>query len=249
MIVHEIAHRGWAKNSPENTRAAFESVLHGEFSGLADGLECDVQMSKDGRVIVMHDIALGRVSYGDGSVGDLTYDELKCFDCGSSFAPRFAGESVMLFSALLKLVDGKSFLCVELKNPGNIYPNLADAVMKELERYPEDRFMVESFNHPLMKELKEKHPSVQTGLIFHDETDMLPEQCAHASCDWVSLIWTMADTQKLSRLRKQGIKPIFWTLNEDWQYARLQASLREDDGDVWIATDVPGASRKLQGGN
>jgi glycerophosphoryl diester phosphodiesterase len=120
MIVHEIAHRGWAMNAPENTRAAFESVFDGKFSGLADGMECDVQMSKDGHVVVMHDIALGRISYGNGSVGDFTYDELKCFDCGSWFSPRFAGESVMLFSTLLKLVDGKNFLCIELKNPGNM---------------------------------------------------------------------------------------------------------------------------------
>ncbi len=243
MKVHEIAHRGWSDNSPENTRTAFMSVLNGKYAGLAYGIECDVQMTKDGKVIVAHDIALGRMSYGDGFIADHTYDELSCFDFGSAFSASFSSERIMLLSELLELINGRSFLCIELKNPGNIYPSIVDAVIKVLADYPRKEFIVESFNHAAIRILKEKEPSISTGLIFHDETEFLPEQCQRAKCDWASMLWTMASKERIAELQKNNILPMLWTMNEEWQYAWLSKKLSGCGGDLWIATDVPGASR------
>jgi hypothetical protein len=56
----------------------------------------------------------------------------------------------------------------------------------------------------------------------------------------------MADAEEFACLREQGIRPMFWTLNELWQYDQLYEALQGEKGDVWIATDRPGASRVLR---
>ncbi len=240
FTLYEIAHRGWAAAAPENTGAAFLAALDDDVGMVADAVECDLQITKDGQVVVMHDIALGRTSYGEGFVRDHTYDELQCFDMGSFFAPEFARQRIMRFSELLRMVGGRKFLCVELKNPGNIHRDMIDLVLKELAGYPRDSFMVESFNHPMMRKLKDRDPSIRTGLIFHDEAFMIPEHCMHAACDWVSLVWTMADRRLLAELQADGITPILWTVNEEWQFDWLMEKLEGVHGDIWIATDRPG---------
>lgn len=245
--IHEIAHRGWSGAAPENTSAAFTAVLRGPDADLAQAMECDLQITRDGRMVVMHDISLGRTSYGSGFVGDHTWDELSCFDFGAFFGPQFAGQRMMLFSDLLEMVDGQKFLCVELKNPGNIYHDMIDKVLAELAEYPRSAFMVESFNHWLIKEVKERDGSIQTGLIFHDEVNMLAEQCRFVDCQWASLVWTLADPRLLSKLQDSSINVIYWTVNEEWQHRWLMDKLTSARGDVWIATDFPGMTiRKVQ---
>lgn len=238
--VREIAHRGWAGQAPENTRAAFGSALEGPLACLADGMECDLQLSRDGRVVVMHDISLGRTSYGAGFVGEHTWKELSSFDIGSFFGPEFAGERIMLFRELLGMVDGRKFLCLELKNPGNIFPDMLDRVLEDLHGYPRSEFMAESFNHPMMKDLHERDASIQTGLIFHDEVNMLPQQCSFAGCRWASLAWTMADPGLLSSLMSRGVSVVYWTVNEEWQRRWVMERLSGCRGEVWVATDIPG---------
>lgn len=76
-----FAHRGFKGNYPENTMIAFEHALH---SG-ADGIELDVQLTKDGRLAVIHDEKLNRTTNMKGLVKDYTYEELKRGDASHSF--------------------------------------------------------------------------------------------------------------------------------------------------------------------
>jgi|MudIll2142460700_1097286.scaffolds.fasta_scaffold139515_3 glycerophosphoryl diester phosphodiesterase len=79
-----FAHRGGARLRPENTLAAFD---HGLAVG-ADGLELDVQLSRDGEVVVCHDPTLDRTTNGSGAVRERTADELAQVDAGHHFAPE-----------------------------------------------------------------------------------------------------------------------------------------------------------------
>lgn len=76
-----IAHRGSKGTHPENTLASFkEAVLVG-----SDGIELDVQLSKDNQLMVIHDETIDRTTNGYGEVGSLTLTELKQYDAGSWF--------------------------------------------------------------------------------------------------------------------------------------------------------------------
>ncbi|MEJ2748304.1 MAG: glycerophosphodiester phosphodiesterase family protein, partial [Anaerolineae bacterium] len=73
-----VAHRGASAYAPENTLAAFERAA--ELG--ADGIELDVQLSKDGRLVIIHDFDTARTTNGQGKVSDLTLAELQSFDAG-----------------------------------------------------------------------------------------------------------------------------------------------------------------------
>ena len=101
------AHRGLFDNesdAPENSMAAFKKAVDGGY-----GIECDVQLSKDGVPVIFHDFTLERVTGQKGKVIDYTYDELLNFNLMNS------QEKIPRFEDFLKMVDGKVPLIVELK--------------------------------------------------------------------------------------------------------------------------------------
>ncbi|HEY9854311.1 MAG TPA: glycerophosphodiester phosphodiesterase family protein, partial [Stenomitos sp.] len=85
-----IGHRGAMAMAPENTLASFrEAIAQG-----ADGLECDVHLTRDGQVVVMHDFTLDRTTEGAGAIAAHTLAELRRLEAGSWYDARFAGEPV-----------------------------------------------------------------------------------------------------------------------------------------------------------
>src|SRR5690606_19539586 len=98
MLV--IAHRGSSQIAPENTLPAIDRAIQDG----ADAIEIDVQLTKDGQVVVFHDEWVNRTTNGRGFICDLTYAELERLDAGSWFHPRFQGTKVPLLSEVLALV-------------------------------------------------------------------------------------------------------------------------------------------------
>lgn len=97
------AHRGASACAPENTLEAFELAV----SQGADGVELDIQMTKDGSLAVIHDETVDRVCDGSGCVADLTMKELKRFRC-SRLHPEFGEARIPEL--------GRCFLCSNLRN-------------------------------------------------------------------------------------------------------------------------------------
>lgn len=112
-----VAHRGLLFHAPENTLANFRACLE-----LRLGFEFDVERTKDGRLICLHDGTVDRTTNGTGKVGDLTFDDVRRLDAGSWFDPRFAGEKVPTVEEVLKLVaeyrDREVLIAVDLKAAG-----------------------------------------------------------------------------------------------------------------------------------
>lgn len=123
------AHRGDVSNAPENTIPALRSAV----SNGAGMIEFDVQLSKDGHLVLMHDATVNRTTDGEGKVSDLLFAELRALDAGSWFAPSFAGTQIPTLVEALYAID-ESVLCnVHLKNS----PGVAEAaanVIRELGR-------------------------------------------------------------------------------------------------------------------
>src|SRR5512141_1213739 len=82
-----IAHRGHSVECPENTREAYEQAI---MLG-AEMIECDVNMTRDGVLVMLHDARLERTTNGSGKVSDYTWEELQRLDAGGKFHARFAG--------------------------------------------------------------------------------------------------------------------------------------------------------------
>lgn len=158
------AHRGASGYAPENTMAAFKMAV--ELG--SDGIECDVQMTKDGQLVICHDETLERTTDGKGFLKDLSYAELRRLDAGSWFDSKFAGERLPKLSELLKLVkDSGLRLNIEIKSGIVQYPGIEEKVMAQVEAYGlRKQVIISSFNHYSIKKCKEINHSVKTGVLY-----------------------------------------------------------------------------------
>ena len=94
-----VAHRGLLLHAPENTLANFRACLE-----LRLGFEFDVEKTKDGQLVCIHDDTVDRTTNGTGKVSELTLEEIRRLDAGSWFDSKFAGEKVPTIEEVLKLV-------------------------------------------------------------------------------------------------------------------------------------------------
>lgn len=154
-FAHKLyAHRGLHdKVVPENSLTAFRLAREGGF-----GVELDVQMTKDGKLVVFHDGNLKRMCGMDANLRDFTYEEL------TKFRLKDTEEQIPLFEEVLKTLEKTDLIC-EIK-PDNGMKNyeLCKKVYDMLMTY-EGRFVVESFSPYLMGWFKDNHPEIIRGQL------------------------------------------------------------------------------------
>lgn len=149
------AHRGLHDNvsdAPENTLAAFQKAVDA-----GCGIELDVQLTKDGRVVVVHDFNLKRLCGVDGEVDSFTYEELQEFPVYGST------QRIPLFSEVLRLVNGKVPLIVELKYK-NAKSKICQKAQDILNGY-EGVYCVESFHPQVLLWYKNNYPAICRGQL------------------------------------------------------------------------------------
>ncbi|MDQ8734876.1 glycerophosphodiester phosphodiesterase [Paenibacillus sp. LHD-38] len=162
--VINFAHRGASGCSPENTLAAFQKAL--ELG--ATGIETDVQLTKDGRIIVIHDESLARTAGLNKLVKDTDYDELAALDAGSWFAPDFHDQRIPTLEQLLELLKPTGIvLNIELKNGVFPYPGIEEKVIQMVRAYRmTERVILSSFNHYSLALCKQLAPEIRTGVLY-----------------------------------------------------------------------------------
>ncbi len=106
------AHRGASAYAPENTMSAFKKA----FEIGANGIELDLQKTKDDKIVIFHDERIDKKSNGIGKISDYTYSELLKLDFGSWFSTEYKDEKIVLFENFMKEVSNKNLiLAIELK--------------------------------------------------------------------------------------------------------------------------------------
>ncbi|MGB9680131.1 MAG: glycerophosphodiester phosphodiesterase [Thermoanaerobacteraceae bacterium] len=159
-----IGHRGDAKNFPENTLKSFQRVL--ELG--ADGIELDVQLTKDGHLVVIHDEKVDRTTDGIGFVKDFTLKEIKRLDAGIKFNKKYIGEKIPTLSEVFELIGNKDFLVdIEIKSGIVLYPGIEEKLVKLIYDFDfQDRVLISSFNHYSLRDLKNIAPELKIGLLY-----------------------------------------------------------------------------------
>ncbi|MHB9155844.1 MAG: glycerophosphodiester phosphodiesterase [Endomicrobiales bacterium] len=154
--IIKIAHRGASGYEPENTLRSFLKALELK----ADMVELDVRLSADNVPVVIHDDTPERTTSGSGYVAEKTFEELRALDAGK-------GEKIPSLKEVFDAVAGKAKIDIELKDRGAL-----KAVAALIEEYVKDRgsayddFLVSSFNHLELWELKGISPLVPTGALI-----------------------------------------------------------------------------------
>ena len=151
-----FAHRGASAHAPENTVEAIQlAEKHG-----AEGVEVDLKLTRDKRVIVFHDRMVNRTTNGKGSVKDFTLEEIKKLDAGSFFSAEFSNCKVPTLEEIIESLNEKMILNLELKNYATPGDDLPDLVAEIVHGYKiEDRVLFSSFNFRTLSRIKKLCPS------------------------------------------------------------------------------------------
>lgn len=156
------ANRGSSGKYPENTFAAFQAAAELPITGVV----LNVQLSKDEKVVVIHDERLERTTDGHGYVKDKTLAELKALDCGSWFSPEWEGAEIPTLGEVLDIFQETAHrLNIELKT--NIFPydKLLEKVIASADkRGMTERLILSSLNHEdVQKACKET--SIESAIL------------------------------------------------------------------------------------
>jgi glycerophosphoryl diester phosphodiesterase len=214
-----VAHRGASGSAPENTLAAFrEAMAHG-----ARAIECDVHLSADGAVVVIHDATLERTTDGQGRVAEQRLTVLKTLDAGRWMAPAFAGERIPELSELLDLVDERLLLFIELKAGDR----LAERVAAVLGARGGGNVVLLSFDPEQLVHVKRLLPGVPTMLLARREAQEAPawivDTAVAARAMVVGVERGGLDAAFVEAAHRAGLGVFAWTVNSVEEARRLAA--------------------------
>lgn len=226
-----IAHRGASDDAPENTLAAIRRAI----ALGADMVEVDVQRTRDGELVLLHDTTLLRTSdvrevfptRDPWRVADFTYDELRRLDAGSWKGSAFDGEPIATLAETLEVISASDAgVLVELKAP-DLYPGVVSDVVAALRKHPDlvgsaasaGRLVVQSFDFAAMKEHKTLAPEIPVGLLGLPARQYLPALGSWA--DQVNPHHLAVDRAYVDEVHRLGMQCHVWTVNHSYLMRRV----------------------------
>ena len=223
-----IGHRGASAVAPENTMAAFREAL----AVGADGIEFDVRLTRDGVPVVIHDSTLRRTGGLPYRVADLTSAEISKIDVGSWFAQKkgfppgtFANETVPSLAELFTLFQSNnSTLYLEMKcdSPTEQRP-LAEACVRAIDEHSlKDRVVVECFQLPALKILREIEPDIKTVALFEPSftnpsvlsDQRIINQATEVGAAALALHHRLARESLVQKAKSAGLHVAVWTVDD-----------------------------------
>ena len=209
----KFAHRGASAYAPENTIAAIKKAID---MG-AEAIEIDVQLTKDRKLIVIHDYDLKRTTNGSGLVMAKTLEELQSLDSGSWYSSDYRGEKLAKLEEVIENVPKNILINIELKKFPMDKKNMVLEVLEVIEKYNVwDRVIISSFNHSLLKKLREKSKKIRIGVLFDKEIpnlektpimDCLKPYSIHLNSKYL-------DEKELGKLKNSPYKIYSYTIND-----------------------------------
>jgi glycerophosphoryl diester phosphodiesterase len=197
-------HRGNPAEHPENTLASFASAIE---IGV-DVIECDVHLTTDGRLAVIHDHTLDRTTNGTGLVGANSMAELKQLDAGG-------GERIPELVEVLELARGKVGVAVEVKNLPVKYAGIEAKLVEALRlaKMSTDSAAI-SFDHRVVKLVRELDEDIVGGVLVAGRPLMLPELLLWAHAEVYSPHWSFVDSETVAEVHGAGAVIGVWTVDD-----------------------------------
>ena len=216
-----IAHRGDSTNAPENTIPAFTKAL--ELG--ADGIELDVRLTKDEKLVVIHDRFLDRTTTGTGLVNHHSLEAVLSLDAGSWFSPEFAGENPPTLDDVFEALPANCLINVEMKSIMKGMKLIARRVAEVVRRHARwDSTLVASFNPISLWELRKIEPSIIRGYIW-SKRHPFPIRSRIFSplvkANWYDPANDSYNPSLHQRFRSGGARVLAWDLDFDRDLARM----------------------------
>ena len=245
-----IAHRGASYDAPENTIEAFQLGLD---QG-ADAIECDVRLSSDGELMVIHDPTVERTTTEKGTVAEMTRAELGALDAGSWKAPKWRDARISTLPEVLDIVPPDRRILIEVKAGLSALPRLKEIM--ETTALPRDRIIVMEFDLETVIAMRAAFPDLEVLWLldfpwWHPpwmKRRALKKNINHAaSCgfDGVNVQnIPQLDADPIAECGTQKLNSYCWTVDDPARAAQLLKS-----GIDGIATNRPGWMREQLDGS
>lgn len=165
------AHRGDSAHYPENTISAFQSAVRVG----ADMIETDIHCTKDGVIVVHHNMAINELK---ANIHDLYYSDFKDLSAGAWFSDEFKNEKIPLLSQLFELAKDKIYLNIEIKKPASTdFETFIDELVRQIETYSNpEQVILASYYYDMLGYLKTKYPYINTAGIRIPSHSIMPLQ-------------------------------------------------------------------------
>jgi glycerophosphoryl diester phosphodiesterase len=210
-----IGHRGYPAKFPENTLASFDGAMQAG----CDMIELDVTLTRDRKVLVIHDDTLDRTTTGKGPVRSHTLEEIKALDAGSWFDARFVAERVPELSEVLKQTAGRCMLNIEIKKSAFEAGYPADAIEHQVvelikARGAMDRVIISSFDQRILQRIAamEAPPAIAYISDYGADKRVLEMLLGMKAFSWHPRFKVLTRDQ-VEMLHAAGLRVFPWTIN------------------------------------
>ena len=209
-----IAHRGASGYAPENTLEAFLLAIE---QG-ADGIELDVQLSRDGIPVVIHDETIDRVTDRTGYVKDYTLQELKELTVLKDRFPQYSQSKIPTLKEVLEAVKSSGIqVNIELKTGIYWYPDIEKKVAEIVEETGmKEKIIYSSFNHYSVQRIKEIVPDAETAYLYSDVILNVEDYARKTKVDGLHpAVYHVKMADFLKGYIESGLNVRVWTVNEE----------------------------------
>ena len=207
MIIN-YAHRGASEYFPENTMRSFYAGLEMR----ADGIETDIQRTKDGVLVLHHDDTLKRIVGIDQPVSDFTYEELLKMDFGAFKGEKFAGEKIVTLDTFLTRFGAMPLtLALEIKQAG-VEADVLACVEKHCCR---DRVIITSFKWESIAEVRRLDETIRIGFLTREITPEVLDLLESHRMQQICPIVEKATSEGMALARERGFSVRFWGVKNE----------------------------------
>lgn len=225
-----IAHRGFKGRYPENTMIAFKKALEAG----ADGIEFDVHLTKDKRVVIIHDESLDRTTDKKGLIKDKTYEEIKKANAGALYEGCF--QSILSLEEYFEAFRDEDIITnIEIKNSIIDYEGIESLVYDIVCAYDmKDRVIVSSFNHKSLLRMKNIDPDIKCGALESSRLVRPWDYVKDLGLEYFHPMNFTVDDKMLKKFKEYGLGLNIWFALSDYDF-----SLYKKEGVTGLITDFP----------
>ena len=234
-----IAHRGASGYAPENTMEAFLLAIE---QG-ADGIELDVQLSRDGIPVVIHDETIDRVTDRTGYVKDYTLQELKELTVLKDRFPQYSQSKIPTLKEVLEAVKSSGIqVNIELKTGIYWYPDIEKKVAEIVEETGmKEKIIYSSFNHYSVQRIKEIVPDAETAYLYSDVILNVEDYARKTKVDGLHpAVYHVKMADFLKGYIESGLNVRVWTVNEEADMKALTEA-----GVTAVITNYPDVAARI----
>ena len=211
--ILKIGHRGAKGYEPENTLISFEKAI--DFN--VDGIELDVHLSLDGKLIVIHDETIDRTTNRKGFVNQLSLQELKSFRIENKY-------EIPTLTEVLDLVNEQCFINIELKGIGTAKP-VVDLITHYISKKNWDYtdFLVSSFDWKMLEEVELLNPKIRIGVLTEESIEEAFAFAKKIKAFSIHPEYSLLSKENVALVQEKGFEVYPWTVNSKEDIQKIKS--------------------------